>query len=65
MRLSGVRTKKDTVNTALREYAARHRGTGAPERYAALGQEWDHGAWEQRHRAEKAEGAPPAPGGDE
>lgn len=25
MRLSGARTKKDTVNLALREYAARHR----------------------------------------
>ncbi|MET8677805.1 type II toxin-antitoxin system VapB family antitoxin [Streptomyces sp. NPDC004647] len=25
MRLAGVTTKKDAVNTALREYAARHR----------------------------------------
>jgi Arc/MetJ family transcription regulator len=25
MRLSGMRTKKDTVNLALREFAARHR----------------------------------------
>jgi Arc/MetJ family transcription regulator len=65
MRLSGVRTKKDTVNTALREYAARHRRIDALERYAALGQGWDHEAWERQHRAAKAEGPSQAPGGEE
>ena len=31
MRLSGAKTKKDTVNLALREYAARHRRVAALE----------------------------------
>jgi hypothetical protein len=29
MRLSGAKTKKDTVNLALREFAARHRRVAA------------------------------------
>lgn len=56
MRLSGVKTKKETVNTALREYAARHRRIAALEQYAALAQGWDYAAWEQQHRMEKAAG---------
>ena len=50
MRLSGAKTKKDTVNLALREYAARHRRVEALERYAAAAGEWDYPGWqEQRH----------------
>jgi Arc/MetJ family transcription regulator len=56
MRLSGVKTKKETVNTALREYAARHRRIAALEQYAALAQGWDYAAWEQQHQMEKAAG---------
>ena len=37
MRLSGARSKTETVNLALREYAARHRRIEALERHAALG----------------------------
>lgn len=62
MRLSGVKTKKETVNTALREYAARHRRIDALERCAALAQRWDHESWERRHQAEKAAGAERVPG---
>ena len=50
MRLSGTRTKKDTVNLALREFAARHRRIAALEHYAALAARWDYQDWERRLR---------------
>ncbi|MHB1593461.1 MAG: type II toxin-antitoxin system VapB family antitoxin [Streptosporangiaceae bacterium] len=53
MRLSGVRTKKETVNLALREYAARHRRIEALERYAELAAGWDYQDWERRRAQEK------------
>lgn len=53
MRLAGVRTKRDAVNTALREYASRHRRIAALERYADLGAGWDYDAWAEEHAAEK------------
>ena len=56
MKLAGVRTKKDAVNVALREYAARHRRIAALERYAELGSDWDYEQWEREHAAEKAGG---------
>lgn len=62
MRLSGAKTKKDTVNLALREFAARHRRVAALEHYAELAAAWDFEGW-QRHRAAKrdpAKGRPPA-----
>lgn len=53
MRLSGTRTKKDTVNLALREFAARHHRVEALERYAQLAAGWDFEEWERRRKAEK------------
>jgi Arc/MetJ family transcription regulator len=53
MRLSGARTKKETVNLALREFAARHRRVAALEHYATLAQAWDFEGWEHRRAAEK------------
>lgn len=53
MRLSGAKTKKETVNTALREYAARHRRIEALETYATLSQSWDYEGWERRRQADK------------
>lgn len=53
MRLSGARTKKETVNLALREFAARHRRVAALEHYATLAAGWDFEGWEQRRAAEK------------
>jgi Arc/MetJ family transcription regulator len=53
MRLSGTKTKKDTVNLALREFAARHRRVAALERYASLAAGWDFEDWERRRAAEK------------
>ncbi|MDN5919968.1 MAG: type II toxin-antitoxin system VapB family antitoxin [Pseudonocardia sp.] len=49
MRLSGATTKKDTVNLALREFAARHRRLEALEHYASAALGWDYPGW-QRHR---------------
>jgi Arc/MetJ family transcription regulator len=53
MRLSGARTKKDTVNLALREFAARHRRIAALEHYSDLAADWDYADWARRRAAEK------------
>ena len=53
MRLSGAKTKKDTVNLALREFAARHRRVAALEHFATLAEGWDFEGWQRRRTAEK------------
>jgi Arc/MetJ family transcription regulator len=53
MRMSGAKTKKDTVNLALREFAARHRRIAALEHYASLAEGWDFEEWQHRRAAEK------------
>jgi len=53
MRLSGAKTKKETVNLALREFAARHRRVAALEHYAALAEGWDFEGWEHWRAAGK------------
>ncbi len=53
MRLSGAKTKKETVNLALREYAARHRRVEALERHAAVAGEWDYPGWQKQRHADK------------
>lgn len=57
MRLSGARSKKETVNLALREYAARHRRIAALDHYAEVAQGWDFEGWRELRAAGKA---PPA-----
>jgi len=54
MRLSGAKTKKETVNTALREFVLRHRRIAALEHYAALADQWDYETWRDLHQDEKA-----------
>ena len=61
MRLSGAKTKKDTVNLALREFAARHRRIAALEHYAALATGWDFQDWEHRRAADKDRPRDPLP----
>ncbi len=56
MRLSGAKTKKATVNLALREFAARHRRIAALDHYASLAEGWDYEDWEQRRSADKDPG---------
>ena len=46
MQLSGERSKKATVNLALREYAARHRRIAALDFYVAVSQSWDFEGWQ-------------------
>ena len=53
MRLSGAKTKKEAVNLALREFAARHRRVAALEHFAVLAEGWDFEGWQQRRVAEK------------
>ncbi len=53
MRLSGAKTKKETVNLALHEYAARHRRIEALEHYATIAEGWDYEGWQHLRAAEK------------
>lgn len=53
IRLSGAKTKKEAVNTALREYTARHRRIAALEHYAELSASWDYEDWRQRRESGK------------
>ncbi|MEU4270488.1 type II toxin-antitoxin system VapB family antitoxin [Streptomyces sp. NPDC026092] len=55
MRLSGARTKKETVNLALREYNERRRRTEARLRFFEEAQEWDDESFWRQHAAEKGE----------
>jgi Arc/MetJ family transcription regulator len=57
MRLSGAKSKKETVNLALREYAARHRRIAALEHHAAAAQRWDYEGWTQLHTTSKTPAA--------
>ncbi|MEU4622151.1 type II toxin-antitoxin system VapB family antitoxin [Actinoplanes sp. NPDC023801] len=54
MRLSGAKSKKETVNLALREYAARHRRIAALDHHVAAARGWDYEGWQELHRADKA-----------
>jgi Arc/MetJ family transcription regulator len=57
MRLSGAKSKKETVNLALREYAARHRRIAALEHHAAAAGSWDYEGWTQLHTASRTPAA--------
>jgi Arc/MetJ family transcription regulator len=57
MRLSGARSKKETVNLALREYAARHRRIAALDHYAVVAQGWDYEGWQEMRAVSKAPAA--------
>jgi Arc/MetJ family transcription regulator len=57
MRLSGAKSKKETVNLALREYAARHRRIAALEHHVAAARGWDYEGWTQLHTASKTPAA--------
>jgi Arc/MetJ family transcription regulator len=57
MRLSGARSKKETVNLALREYAARHRRIAELDHYVDAAQGWDYQGWQELRAASKAPAA--------
>jgi Arc/MetJ family transcription regulator len=53
MRLSGERTKKDTVNLALREYVDRHARIEALQRHAVEAKGWDYDGWKVLRAVDK------------
>lgn len=53
MRLAGVRTKKEMVNIALREYTERRARSEARLRHFAAAQNWDESDFWRAHAAEK------------
>ncbi|MFC3495496.1 type II toxin-antitoxin system VapB family antitoxin [Glycomyces rhizosphaerae] len=55
LKLTGLRTKKDAVNLALREYAERHEKIAAYERFSKLSQNWNYEGWKAQHDREKAD----------
>ena len=57
MRLSGARSKKETVNLALREYAARHRRIAALEQHADAARGWDYEGWSELRNSNKTPAA--------
>jgi hypothetical protein len=57
MRLSGARSKEETANLAVREYAARLRRITALDHYVAAAQSWDYQGWQAMHAAGKAPAA--------
>jgi Arc/MetJ family transcription regulator len=57
MRLSGAKSKKDTVNLALREYAARHSRIAALDRYASAAGSWDYEGWQAMRAADRSPAA--------
>jgi Arc/MetJ family transcription regulator len=57
MRLSGARSKKETVNLALREYSARHRRIAALDHHSAAAQGWDYEGWQRLRAADKGSDA--------
>jgi Arc/MetJ family transcription regulator len=64
MRLSGAKTKKDTVNLALQEFAARHRRIAGLEHYASLAAGWDFEGWQRQRVADKDPAIHDVPPGD-
>ena len=53
MRLSGAKSKKETVNLALREYAARHTRIAALQKHADVAKDWDYEGWQDLRATEK------------
>lgn len=56
MVLAGTRTKKETVNLALRDYAERHRRVAALEEFGRQAKTWDFQGWSDRRAADKHSG---------
>jgi len=54
MHLAGAKSKKDTVNLALREYAARHGRIAALDRYASAAASWDYDGWQAMRAADRS-----------
>jgi Arc/MetJ family transcription regulator len=54
LRRSGLVTKKDAVNEALRDYAAKLRRAAEFDDYIQRAQDWDYEGWRALRAADKA-----------
>lgn len=54
MRRSGLVTKKDAVNEALRDYAAKLRRAAEFDGYISRAQAWDYEGWKRLRNEDKA-----------
>ena len=54
MRRSGLVTKKDAVNEALRDYAAKLRRAAEFDAYIERAQSWDYEAWRKLRAEDQA-----------
>lgn len=54
MRRSGLTTKKDAVNEALRDYAAKLRRAAEFDGYIQRAQEWDYEGWKELRAGDKS-----------
>lgn len=54
MRRSGLTTKKDAVNEALRDYAGKLRRAAEFDGYIERSQNWDYEAWRRLRAEDKA-----------
>jgi Arc/MetJ family transcription regulator len=54
MRIAGVRTKKEAVNLAMRDYVLRFRRIEALARSREEAKDWDYQGWVDAHADEKA-----------
>nr|WP_274637863.1 type II toxin-antitoxin system VapB family antitoxin [Microbacterium bovistercoris] len=54
LRRSGLTTKKDAVNEALRDYAAKLRRAAEFDGYIRRSSEWDYEAWKEMRAADRA-----------
>lgn len=57
LRRSGLTTKKDAVNEALRDYAAKLRRAAEFDDYIRRSQEWDYEAWRAACAADRSIGS--------
>lgn len=53
MRLSGARTKKDTVNLALHAYIDSHERRRAFEHFVQVSKGWDDQSWRELRAADR------------
>jgi Arc/MetJ family transcription regulator len=54
LRRSGLKTKKEAVNEALRDYAAKLRRAAEFDGYIRRAQEWDYEGWKELRARDKS-----------
>jgi len=54
--VAGGGTKKEVVNTAVREDAQRHERAALVAKHFHVAQQWDYEGWRQRHTEDSQDG---------